>query len=176
MAGDVRHAVEQEDLLSSGWIDLAPYVRTDSPSRRSGFTSIQVVNLHFLLSQTRVTARPSVLWCYKKDLGFTRCDTTAPLLPSPRSLPTAPQHTRPRSAPSVPLHVRGVTYSSIVSVCVCANLGCLSTVTERSARPRSSVTSSEASERQMSRVRSSSLWPLPTFDTRELVFLQTCPG
>ncbi|KAL7418060.1 DUF699-domain-containing protein [Mrakia frigida] len=31
----------------------------------------QVVNLHFLLSQTRVTARPSVLWCYKKDLGFT---------------------------------------------------------------------------------------------------------
>jgi hypothetical protein len=32
----------------------------------------QVVNLHFLLSQTRVTARPSVLWCYKKDLGFTR--------------------------------------------------------------------------------------------------------
>lgn len=33
----------------------------------------QVVNLHFLLSQTRVSARPSVLWCYKKDLGFTSC-------------------------------------------------------------------------------------------------------
>ena len=32
----------------------------------------QVVNLHFLLSQARVSARPSVLWCYKKDLGFTR--------------------------------------------------------------------------------------------------------
>ncbi|EIW67515.1 hypothetical protein TREMEDRAFT_33355 [Tremella mesenterica DSM 1558] len=31
----------------------------------------QVVNLHFLLSQARVTARPNVLWCYKKDLGFT---------------------------------------------------------------------------------------------------------
>ncbi|KAF8322642.1 DUF699-domain-containing protein [Clavulina sp. PMI_390] len=31
----------------------------------------QVVNLHFLLSQARVSARPSVLWCYKKDLGFT---------------------------------------------------------------------------------------------------------
>lgn len=31
----------------------------------------QVVNLHFLLSQSRTTARPSVLWCYKKDLGFT---------------------------------------------------------------------------------------------------------
>lgn len=31
----------------------------------------QVVNLHFLLSQTRVSSRPNVLWCYKKDLGFT---------------------------------------------------------------------------------------------------------
>lgn len=31
----------------------------------------QVVNLHFLLSQSRTSARPSVLWCYKKDLGFT---------------------------------------------------------------------------------------------------------
>ncbi|KAG9004129.1 hypothetical protein FRB93_010477 [Tulasnella sp. JGI-2019a] len=31
----------------------------------------QVVNLHYLLSQARVSARPSVLWCYKKDLGFT---------------------------------------------------------------------------------------------------------
>lgn len=32
------------------------------------------MNLHFLLSQARVSARPSVLWCYKKDLGFTRYD------------------------------------------------------------------------------------------------------
>ncbi|KAF8151310.1 DUF699-domain-containing protein [Crassisporium funariophilum] len=31
----------------------------------------QIVNLHFLLSQSRVSARPSVLWCYKKELGFT---------------------------------------------------------------------------------------------------------
>ncbi|WFD35103.1 N-acetyltransferase 10 [Malassezia cuniculi] len=31
----------------------------------------QVVNLHFLLTQSRVEARPNVLWCYKKDLGFT---------------------------------------------------------------------------------------------------------
>lgn len=30
----------------------------------------QVVNLHFLLSKARVSARPSVLWCYKKELGF----------------------------------------------------------------------------------------------------------
>ncbi|KAJ2385809.1 N-acetyltransferase 10, partial [Coemansia sp. RSA 2611] len=31
----------------------------------------QVVNLHWMLSQARVSGRPSVLWCYKKDLGFT---------------------------------------------------------------------------------------------------------
>jgi len=35
------------------------------------FVSFKVVNLHYLLSQARVSARPSVLWCYKKDLGFT---------------------------------------------------------------------------------------------------------
>ena len=34
-------------------------------------TGVQVVNLHFLLSQTRVSSRPNVLWCYKKELGFT---------------------------------------------------------------------------------------------------------
>ncbi|CAG8782843.1 35520_t:CDS:2, partial [Racocetra persica] len=31
----------------------------------------QVVNLHWMLSQAQVTARPSVLWCYKRELGFT---------------------------------------------------------------------------------------------------------
>ncbi|KAL7420494.1 N-acetyltransferase 10 [Cryptotrichosporon argae] len=31
----------------------------------------QIVNLHFLLSQARVSSRPNVLWCYKKELGFT---------------------------------------------------------------------------------------------------------
>ncbi|KAK7677713.1 hypothetical protein QCA50_019265 [Cerrena zonata] len=30
----------------------------------------QIVNLHYLLSQARTAARPSVLWCYKKELGF----------------------------------------------------------------------------------------------------------
>jgi N-acetyltransferase 10 len=30
----------------------------------------QIVNLHFLLSKAKVAIRPSVLWCYKKDLGF----------------------------------------------------------------------------------------------------------
>jgi tRNA(Met) C34 N-acetyltransferase TmcA len=31
----------------------------------------QVVNLHYMLSKAAVRARPSVLWCYKKELGFT---------------------------------------------------------------------------------------------------------
>jgi len=30
----------------------------------------QVVNLHYILSKTQVKARPTVLWCYKKELGF----------------------------------------------------------------------------------------------------------
>eukprot|EP00629_Pelagomonadales_sp_RCC1024_P013020 CAMPEP_0119282876 /NCGR_PEP_ID=MMETSP1329-20130426/27435_1 /TAXON_ID=114041 /ORGANISM="Genus nov. species nov., Strain RCC1024" /LENGTH=200 /DNA_ID=CAMNT_0007283541 /DNA_START=191 /DNA_END=790 /DNA_ORIENTATION=+ len=30
----------------------------------------QVVNLHAILARARVRARPSVLWCYKKELGF----------------------------------------------------------------------------------------------------------
>ena len=30
----------------------------------------QVVNLHYILSKATVKARPSVLWCYKKELGF----------------------------------------------------------------------------------------------------------
>lgn len=29
-----------------------------------------MVLLHHMLSKTVVKARPSVLWCYKKDLGF----------------------------------------------------------------------------------------------------------
>lgn len=30
----------------------------------------QVVILHHMLSKVAVKARPSVLWCYKKELGF----------------------------------------------------------------------------------------------------------
>lgn len=30
----------------------------------------QVVNLHYMLSKMTVTSRPTVLWCYKKELGF----------------------------------------------------------------------------------------------------------
>lgn len=32
----------------------------------------QVVNLHYMLSKSVVKARPSVLWCYKKDLYLSR--------------------------------------------------------------------------------------------------------
>lgn len=31
----------------------------------------QVVNIHYMLSKASVKTRPSVLWCYKKELGFT---------------------------------------------------------------------------------------------------------
>jgi N-acetyltransferase 10 len=31
----------------------------------------QVVNIHYMLSKALVRTRPSVLWCYKKELGFT---------------------------------------------------------------------------------------------------------
>jgi N-acetyltransferase 10 len=30
----------------------------------------QVPNLHYILSKASVKARPTVLWCYKKELGF----------------------------------------------------------------------------------------------------------
>ena len=33
---------------------------------------LQVVILHHMLSKAAVKARPSVLWCYKKELGFSR--------------------------------------------------------------------------------------------------------
>ncbi len=32
----------------------------------------QIVNLHYMLSKAVVKARPSVLWCYKKDLYLSR--------------------------------------------------------------------------------------------------------
>ena len=30
----------------------------------------QVANLHYILSKVQVKSRPSALWCYKKELGF----------------------------------------------------------------------------------------------------------
>ena len=37
----------------------------------------QVVLLHHMLSKASVKARPSVLWCYKKELDFSRCEGVA---------------------------------------------------------------------------------------------------
>lgn len=37
----------------------------------------QVVNLHYMLSKAAVKARPTVLWCYKKELLFSRCAAVA---------------------------------------------------------------------------------------------------
>jgi N-acetyltransferase 10 len=34
----------------------------------------QVVNLHYMLSKLTVKARPTVLWCYKKELHLSRCE------------------------------------------------------------------------------------------------------
>ena len=39
----------------------------------SPVVSCQVVILHHILSKATVKTRPSVLWCYKKELGFSRC-------------------------------------------------------------------------------------------------------
>ncbi len=33
----------------------------------------QVANLHYILSKSQVKARPTVLWCYNKELGFSTC-------------------------------------------------------------------------------------------------------
>ena len=33
----------------------------------------QVANLHYILSKAQVKARPTVLWCYNKELGFSTC-------------------------------------------------------------------------------------------------------
>ena len=30
----------------------------------------QIANLHYILTKAQVKARPSVLWCYSKELGF----------------------------------------------------------------------------------------------------------
>lgn len=33
----------------------------------------QVANLHYVLTKSQIRARPSVLWCYSKELGFSTC-------------------------------------------------------------------------------------------------------
>ena len=68
----------------------------------------QVANLHYILAKAQVKARPSVLWCYSKELGFSTCVPRALALaqgppaaaglpaPAPPLLtPLAPPPTRP---------------------------------------------------------------------------------
>ena len=53
-------------LASSSHLVYTPLIRQMGDRGRE-----QVVNLHYMLSKAAVRARPSVLWCYKKELGFT---------------------------------------------------------------------------------------------------------
>jgi hypothetical protein len=49
------------------------YITTHFPQRICTYVyNLQVVILHHMLSKATVKARPSVLWCYKKELGFSR--------------------------------------------------------------------------------------------------------
>ena len=76
----------------------------------------QVVNLHYMLSKASVRARPSVLWCYKKDLGFSTHRKkrmrqarrpTQPAMRGHRSCCRRPQHPTQRLAhPSLVLTSR----------------------------------------------------------------------
>lgn len=52
---------------ADGWIDR----RLPNALPAPHLFGCQVVNLHYMLSKASVRARPSVLWCYKKELGFT---------------------------------------------------------------------------------------------------------
>jgi len=57
-------------------LEIMAKIKLDSSNFYSQFRSVtvkwyvKVENLHRILSRTRVKARPSVLWCYKKELGF----------------------------------------------------------------------------------------------------------
>lgn len=75
----------------------------------------QVVNLHYMLSKATVKARPSVLWCYKKDLALSRCAAAATVCIN---------HTG--WLPGFCLHLRGVfllpmSYSSHASFLILAS-------------------------------------------------------
>ena len=49
-----------------------------SPRPAPAPAALQVVILHHILSKASVRARPSVLWCYKKELGFSRLARATP--------------------------------------------------------------------------------------------------
>ena len=66
----------------------------------------QVANLHYILAKAQVKARPSVLWCYSKELGFSTC-VCRPPPPAARRCPTARvlalRVAHPRTQPPRPL-------------------------------------------------------------------------
>jgi len=67
-----RHAVvaqPQRGALRLAAALVVPARAACADSRRAlAWSCPQVVNLHYMLSKATVKARPSVLWCYKKDL------------------------------------------------------------------------------------------------------------
>jgi tRNA(Met) C34 N-acetyltransferase TmcA len=67
----------------------------------------QVVNLHYILSKAQVKARPSVLWCYNKELGFSTCVSSSPDRARARARPRAHNthalhHAHTRALPRIP--------------------------------------------------------------------------
>ena len=63
----------------------------------------QVANLHYVLTKSQVRARPSVLWCYSKELGFSTCvDAPRPPPPLPSRLPTPPPLPHALPSPAAP--------------------------------------------------------------------------
>jgi N-acetyltransferase 10 len=38
------------------------------------FLTLKVINLHYMLSKAQIKSRPNILWCYKKELGFSTDD------------------------------------------------------------------------------------------------------
>lgn len=65
-------------MVETRWAGLGhmlPAMYSYVASQRQGCVVVQVVILHHMMSKAVVKARPSVLWCYKKELGFSRYDT-----------------------------------------------------------------------------------------------------
>jgi len=62
----------------------------------------QVANLHYVLTKSQVRARPSVLWCYSKELGFSTCVDAPPPPSHPSRAPSRapPQPHAPLPSPA----------------------------------------------------------------------------
>jgi hypothetical protein len=78
----------------------------------------QVVTLHYMLNKAQARGRPSVLWCYKKELGFSRYGvrTLRSLRPGPR--PRASYHHMCLSMPVDPCHSTLSVSAPVPPACV----------------------------------------------------------